>query len=69
MIDTSYPVNIYCPIANGYRTVYFLPVKNGEKYTVYPDRFNGCEEDSQAHPECEACKKAAFEIVKARHNK
>lgn len=69
MIDTSYPIKIYCPIADTDRMVYFLPVQNGEKYTFYPDRFNGCEEDSQAHPECDACRKAAFEIMKARYKK
>ena len=64
MIDSSYPVRIYCPIADSERTVYFLPKLNGEKYTVHIDQFNGCEEDSQAHPECAACKSAAFEIMK-----
>lgn len=64
MLDTSYPVKIYCPVASEDRMVYFLPVKNGERYTVHIDRFNGCEEDSQAHPECAACKAAAFEIMR-----
>ena len=69
MLDTSYPVKIYCPIAECDRMVYFLPVANGDKFTVHPDRFNGCEEASQAHTECEACKKAAFEIMKAELKK
>ena len=66
MLDTSYPVRLYCPIADAERMVYFLPVKNGEKYTVNINMFNGCEEDNQTHPACEACKKAAFEIMKAK---
>lgn len=66
MIDSSYPVRIHCPIADTDRTVYFLPVKNGDKYTVHIDRFNGCDEDSQAHPECASCKVAAYEIMKSR---
>lgn len=68
MIDESYPVRIHCPIADTVRTVYFLPVKIGEKYTVHIDHFNGCEEESQAHPECAACKAAAFEIMRAAIN-
>lgn len=68
MLDTSYPVKIYCPVCNAERIVYFLPVENGEKYTIYPDRFNGCEEEAMVHPECDTCKKAAFEIIKNLHN-
>ena len=68
MLDTSYPVTIYCPIADTERTVFFLPVKNGKSFIVYPDSFNGCEEETQAHAECEVCKKAAFEIMRNNVN-
>lgn len=68
MLDNSYPVPIYCPIADTERMVFFLPVQKGEKLIVYPDRFNGCEEETQSHPECEACKQAAFEIMRNNVN-
>lgn len=64
MIDASYPVTVYCPVSNTERTVFFLPKENGIGYSVTTADFNGCEEESGNHPQCEDCRFSAFEIMR-----
>lgn len=69
MNSTDYSVKIHCPIANAEETVFFGLVENGEGVTLYKDRFNGCNHNYSACPECAACKDAAFELVKKHLNR
>lgn len=64
----DYPVRIYCPLIDAEATVYFHPKQVGEKYALRIDSFNGCNDLFHGCPECDACQKAAFEIVRNQVN-
>lgn len=50
MCSMNYPVKIYCPVIDAEETVYFHPVKNGEKYTVAKmQHLNFCKKHKAAN--------------------
>lgn len=66
MNSSDFPVKIYCPIIHTEEFVYFHSQKLGEKWVVPKDSFNGCDSNFHGCAECDACKNAAFEILKEK---